>query len=170
MANVTGLKELIQDFKKLGIDIEQGSKIAVTTTALEAANIATKLAPAAFGKLRQSIGVEKEDEFTQSVVANINYAPMVEFGTGGKVDVPQEWQEFASQFKGRRLTNDEFLEQLRSWCRLKGIDESASYPIMITILREGLEPRPFMYPAYQKAKVEFPKRMKDVITNATKSR
>ena len=140
MANVTGLKQTIADFKKLGVDIEKGVKVAVTTTALESANIATKLAPIQFGKLRQSIGVEKVDDVTQSVVANMFYAPYVEFGTGGNVDVDEEWREIAQAFKGKGVKNI------------------------------NLKPRPFMRPAYKFAKVEFPKRMKNVITNATKSR
>jgi HK97 gp10 family phage protein len=156
---VQGLESIIRRYKEAGVDIRKRVEVIVTTTALEGRNEAVKKAPAAFGKLRQSIAVEKVSSLEQSVVANADYAPYVEFGTGGKVSVPSEWSQLASEFKGQNFSFDDQLERMRNWCRLKGIDERAAYPILITVLEKGLEPRPFMYPAWQLVKKNFRKEM-----------
>ena len=156
---VQGLENIIKRYKDAGLDIRKTVEAIVTVTALEGRNEAVKNAPAAFGKLRQSIAVEKVSKLEQAVVANADYAPYVEFGTGGKVSVPSEWAQLASSFKGQNFSFDDQLERIRNWCRLKGIDEGAAYPILITVLREGLEPRPFMYPAWQLVKKNFRKEM-----------
>jgi HK97 gp10 family phage protein len=155
-----GLDKILANYKKFPDELKKKIAYTVSANALEGRNEAVKKAPIAFGKLRQSIAVEKVNEITQSVVVNADYAPYVEFGTGGKVEVPAEWQQIAEKFKGKgRLSFDEMLERVKQWCRLKGIDERAAYPILITNLKEGIEPRPFMYPAWQKVKKQFSRDM-----------
>lgn len=57
------------------------------------------------GKLRQSITIDIEDDgFTAKVSAGgaiAPYAPYIEFGTGGMVEIPEGWAEIAAQFKGK---------------------------------------------------------------------
>lgn len=166
-SKVTGVRELVDSFKKAGKDIEKQCVQIVSANAFEGRNEAVKNAPAAFGKLRQSIGIEvSADKLEQSVVANADYAPYIEFGTGGKVSVPSEWSELANGFKGQNFSKDDILERLRNWCRLKGIDEKYAFPIMVTILREGMRPQPFMYPAWQKVKKQFSRDMVNFMRNA----
>jgi hypothetical protein len=99
------------------------------------------------------------------VVANVDYAPYVEFGTGGKVDVPSEWQKMASELRSQQRGGGfaKALESIKDWCRAKGIDEKAAYPILITILRDGQRPQPFMYPAWQSTKKQFTKDIKNYV-------
>lgn len=56
------------------------------------------------------------------------YAPYVEFGTSPHFPP---------------------LDAIRAWCRLRGIDESAAYPIAKKISEVGTPEQPFLYPAYQ---------------------
>lgn len=59
-------------------------------------------APSDLGALRASIkGDSKGMEGAVSV--GVNYAPYVEFGTGGKVDVPVGLEDYAIQFKGKGI-------------------------------------------------------------------
>lgn len=56
------------------------------------------------GKLRQSIVYEAyRGGWGAQVTANAKYAPYVEFGTGGLVQIPEGWDEVAAQFKGKGL-------------------------------------------------------------------
>ena len=63
-------------------------------------------APIDTGKLRQSIGWEKDAALTYSMVTRgmgAEYAPYIEFGTGGMVDIPKGLEAEASKFKGRGI-------------------------------------------------------------------
>lgn len=63
-------------------------------------------APKDTGKLAQSIFYEKKrDGLGARVTANVNYAPYVEFGTGGMINIPSGFEDLAKKFfvngKGR---------------------------------------------------------------------
>lgn len=63
-------------------------------------------APIDTGKLRQSIGWEKEANLSYTMVTRgmgAEYAPYIEFGTGGLVDIPKGLEAEAAQFKGRGI-------------------------------------------------------------------
>ena len=63
---------------------------------------AKKKAPKDTGDLINSIisKPDTNDRFINRTTANMDYAPLVEFGTGSKVSVPDGFQELAIQFKG----------------------------------------------------------------------
>ncbi len=144
--------ELNDDRKKIESDLDK----IVQSNAFEGNKIAKQKAPKAFGKLAQSIGIEKK-KLNAKVIANADYAPYVEFGTGGKVDVPAEWKKMALELRKTARAGGfaKALESIKTWCRLKGIDEGLAYPILITILEDGQRPQPFMYPAWKKTKLQF---------------
>jgi HK97 gp10 family phage protein len=158
------LVKILNELKKNYKEVDKEFKEAVSINALEGRNEAVKKAPAAFGKLRQQIGVENTNDYEKKVVSNADYSAYVEFGTGGKVDVPSEWQQIANEAKGKSGKSfEDGLEAIKEWCRLKGIDQTAAYPILISVIREGQEPRPFMFPAWQKVKEQFKKDVNDII-------
>ena len=131
---ITGLRSLVDSYKKAGKDIKKQCAYIVSANAFEGRNEAVRKAPIAFGKLRQSIGIEvSADKLEQSVVANTDYAPYIEFGTGGKVSVPAEWAKMANDFREQNFSNDD--------------------------IKEGMRPQPFMYPAWQKVKKQFSRDM-----------
>jgi HK97 gp10 family phage protein len=158
------LVKILTELKNNYKEVDKEFKEAVSINALEGRNEAVKKAPAAFGKLRQQIGVENTNDYEKKVVSNADYSAYVEFGTGGKVDVPSEWQQIANEAKGKSGKSfEDGLEAIKEWCRLKGIDQTAAYPILISVIREGQEPRPFMFPAWQKVKEQFKKDVNDII-------
>ena len=96
---VEGAQEIIKQLKKFGKDAEDKIESITAITAQEIATDAASNAPANYGKLRQSINSSKENKMLYNV--NVNAVPIgayVEFGTGAKVDVPDEWKDLAWQF------------------------------------------------------------------------
>ena len=76
-------------------------------TGLEIVRLAKRAAPVDKGALKQSISTQKSGK-SVNVVAAANYAPYVEFGTGGSVDLTDMTQlgipeSYAAQFKGKGI-------------------------------------------------------------------
>ena len=161
--NVKNIKGVEEAFAKYGEEAVKEFREVTSFVAKETENKAKQLAPIDNGTLRQSIhqtatiggkGLE------YNVGTNLPYAPYMEFGTGGKVDVPIEFQDMANDAKGKGGSFDEGLEEIKKWCIKKGIDVKAAYPIFVSILNKGLTPRPFMYPAFVYARKTFAKDIK----------
>ena len=76
-------------------------------TALDISRMAKQTAPVDSGTLKQSIKAERKGK-TVEVIAGANYAPYVEFGTGGSVDLNDMLElgipaSYAAQFKGKGI-------------------------------------------------------------------
>lgn len=104
MIRIQGLNELAQTLKAVAEKVPQQTKVITAKSGLDLQRRAKKDAPVDTGKLRQSINYESQDEgFTAVVTAGgaiAPYAPYVEFGTGGLVEVPDGWEGIAAEFKG----------------------------------------------------------------------
>ena len=138
---IKGINEVIAEIKKLGKqaiqDIEDETEASAKQIELDAKNTA----PADLGKLGQSIISYKQDVLNWVIEARTTvapYAPYIEFGTGGLVEVPAELQEMAIQFKG------------------KGIKQV------------NLLPRPYLYPALLKGRKDYLKRLKIIVKKYSK--
>lgn len=156
-SQLTGLNKVVSQLNQFGVEGERLAKAIVQSTADKVVLDAKRLAPANLGKLRQSIGKESEmNGFVARIFAGERYAPYVEFGTGTYVQVPAELQAIAIQYKGKGTGSfEQFLQAIRDWCRNKGIPEEAAYPIAMSILRKGVRPQPFLYPAYVQGRKEL---------------
>ena len=76
-------------------------------TGSEIVRLAKRLAPVDKGSLKQSISAQRSGK-SINVVAAANYAPYVEFGTGGSVDLTDMIElgippSYAAQFKGKGI-------------------------------------------------------------------
>ena len=76
-------------------------------TALDISRMAKQTAPVDSGSLKQSIKAERKGT-TVEVIAGAHYAPYVEFGTGGSVDLNDMLElgipaSYAAQFKGKGI-------------------------------------------------------------------
>ena len=156
MGSVKGVNETIKELRFFGAKAIQAINEETEEAANNIASDARKLAPKNFGKLAQSVSSKKIKDDLYSVFVNEKYAAYMEFGTGTKVNVPAEFSQMAASFKGKKSgTFKEGLEAIKAWCRAKGIDEKAAYPIFAKILGAGINPQPFLYPAYIKGKKEY---------------
>jgi hypothetical protein len=147
---IRGLDKTISDLKKFGNKAEEALSVAIETTAYDMEDFATKecervIGKTSFkkltGKLIQSIDVIVVNDMNYIVEAGGSlapYAPYVEFGTGGLVDVPKEFDEQARRALG------------------KGIKQV------------NLPPRPYMYPAYIYGLKDIEKNLKIEIENLVK--
>ena len=163
MASVKGINETIKELRKFGKDAEILIDAETEAIAEGIVTNAKDLAPKDNGKLSQNISFYKAKKLQRTIAVNVPYAAYIEFGTGTKVKVPTEFQEIANQFKNvtSKGTFEDGLEAITIWCRRKGIDEKMAKWIFLTILKAGINPHPFLYPAYIKGK-------KDYLNNLTK--
>lgn len=128
---VKGLKDTLAKFKKLGDKAVTVVEQVTGQTANEMTAVAKRSAPVDLGKLRQNIANTQETKLSYKIEAFEVYAPYVEFGTGGLVDVQPGWEDMAIQFKG------------------KGIKQV------------NLPARPFMFPAYLHGKKIYKQDLED---------
>lgn len=140
--NIKGLNTVISDLRRYGKEAEKDIAGVTELSARKIEGYAKSNAPTDFGKLGQSIQAVKDTPTNWKIEAGgvlAPYAPFVEFGTGGLVDVPQELQEQAIKFKG------------------KGIKQI------------NLRPQPYLYPAFLRGSAEYVDKLKKVLEKYGKS-
>lgn len=127
------------------------------------------------------------------VIVNSKYGAYIEFGTRKfaatyVASLPQDWQTFASQYQGKATSGGtwkEFVLSIMAWMKRKGIkggtysvktrrrlgnkaqkeseDKSLAYAIAKKIMRDGIKPRPFLYPAVNKNLPILIKEIKEIL-------
>jgi HK97 gp10 family phage protein len=166
---VKGVDELVKQLTKYNDQVKVDTIRAVNTTMLEVQNEAKSLAPVNYGRLRSSITTQRATPSSIEAITYVNadYAPFVEFGTKGKVEIPAGLEAYAAQFKGSGAGGfDKLLEDIEDWCRRKGIDQSAAFPIARKIAREGIKAQPFLFPAWEKERGKLVPELEKLLTRA----
>jgi len=139
---IKGLNTVLSQLRQYGKEAEQDIAGVTELVARKIESYAKSSAPTDFGKLTQSIQAKKETELNWIIEAGgtlAPYAPFVEFGTGGLVEVPEELKEMAIKFKGKGI---------------KQID---------------LRPRPYLYPSLVRGRQEYLDKLKKVLEKYGKS-
>jgi HK97 gp10 family phage protein len=140
---IKGLNTVLANIRKYGKEAEKDIEGVTELVARNIEKNAKNYAPANFGKLGQSIQAVKDTPLNWVIEAGgviAPYAPFVEFGTGGLVDVPNELKDQAIKFKG------------------KGIKQI------------NLRPRPYLYPALLQGRTEYLEKLKKVLDKYGKSK
>lgn len=172
MAAIKGLEELDTLLKKYSGQLPDEVDAELSAGAEDIAATARTLAPVGVsGDLRRRI-IVNHAPFIHEVVANVYYAPFVEFGTGKKVKVSAGLEQYAAQFKGptNRGNINDFRKSLAEWVRRKGItgnargkqsddDRYIAYWMSIRILQNGIKPQPFFF---RSADAQYPKIIKRI--------
>lgn len=149
---IKGLDAAVKQANKLAKTARVETQAALDTFGFSVEGTAKQLAPANEGRLRNAISA-KRGNLSASVVAAVIYAAYMEFGTRKHAaqyvaTLPQEWQQFAAQFKGDGTGSfADMIKSLMVWVKQRGLDDDAAYPIALKILQEGVRARPFLYPA-----------------------
>lgn len=161
MAKITGGDKFRRDLKTLEKETRGGVVRALEVASLEMVNEADQRIPVDQGQVRQQTGFRVDrDALKGFLYSNAPHAPFVEFGTGSKVKVPAELQELAAQFKGKKSGSfQDLLINIQGWCKRKGIDAKAAYPIAMSIAKKGISGHGFMYAGLQKGKSVFTKQI-----------
>ena len=140
---VKGISEVVSNLRKFGKEVEKDIEGVTELVAKNIESYAKAQAPANFGKLGQSIKARKIDNTNWLIEAGgtiAPYAPFVEFGTGGLVEVPNELKEIAIKFKG------------------KGIRQV------------NLRARPYLYPSLLRGRKEYLYKLKKVLEKYGKAK
>ena len=166
--DITGLKELDKMIKKkskgLVSDLDAIVEASIDTAWLDA----SRNVPVDQGQLKGGLNRDKEKPMVHKLSNNMPYAPYVEFGTGGKY-VPGEWDEFASQFEKSSYnpggTFEEGVKAIEDWLKRKGGDPADAKWVFYLILKNGIHPQPFMWPAYKVASKQLIQDITDYVNN-----
>ncbi|SHI25023.1 phage protein, HK97 gp10 family [Sporobacter termitidis DSM 10068] len=123
---IKGLDKLLKKLDRLGGDVEQGLNRAIVDLGEKIQAAAKEECTVDTGNLRSSITLASPAPNTVTIGTNVEYAPYVEYGTGGKGDpsVPHTTKEYW-RYRG------------------KGGQWFTSH---------GQEPQPFMRPAFARYK------------------
>jgi len=105
--NASDLSKLNKKLNKLRAFESQKVSNELGKTALEIVRLAKREVPAPTGTLRNTISAQRSGK-TVNVIAAAHYAPYVEFGTGGRVDLDDMLRlgipaSYAAQFKGKGI-------------------------------------------------------------------
>lgn len=163
MSKIKGIDKAVKNLRKTGVNGERYLKAIIQSTADQVVLEAKQNAPKDTGQLAQSIGKETaNDNLKASIFINADYWGFIEFGTGGYVSVPPEFQSVAQEFKGFKSGNfADFLRDMKEWCKRHGIEEKYAYIICVSILRKGIKPQPFLYPALKRGKDGIVRKLRD---------
>lgn len=167
-SSVQGLDKLLKKLDKLGNGSRQRIDQIAEGVSFEIQLDAVQRAPVNFGRLRQSIRQRKIEELKYEVVVGADYGAFVEFGTGVKVQIPQEFAAMAAQFRSRGGSFQDGLNAIKDWCRAKGIDEKLATIIFFSILRKGIQPQPYLYPAFVAGRIQFKQDLQNLLKELTK--
>lgn len=149
---IKGLDAAIKNANKIASTARKETQAALNDFGLRVDGTAKQLAPADEGRLRNSI-FNQPGNLSVKVGAATNYGAFLEFGTRKYAaqyvaSLPADWKSYAATFKGSSGGSfDELLKAIMGWVKRKGIDSDAAYPIALKIIREGIKPKPFLYPA-----------------------
>ena len=131
--DIRGIKELEKELKKASKEILKEVDGAMEASVKRMEVAAKAAVPKETGRLHNSIAGNKKGEFQYELVADVDYAAYVEFGTGALVDVPKGLESYAIQFLGR------------------GIKEV------------NLPAHPYLFPAYETERKELIKDIKAIL-------
>ena len=137
---VTNLKSVLKSLEKFGDEAKQMISDTTGAVAHEIEADAKRKAPYKDGLwfLRNQIFTKEVDALNYEIVAGAYYSAYMEFGTGGLVNVPSEMKDIAIKFKG------------------KGVKQV------------NITPRPFLYPAFVKGRVQYLEDLIDLLNDLTK--
>ena len=189
--NIQGLDVVLKNINGTAQVIEQKINAELKLFGDNTVTDAKRLAPFDEGKLKGSIN-NKTSNLSVEITVGADYAAYLEFGTkkfAAKyvATLPNEWQAFASQFKGKGGGSfEEFVMRLTRWVLIKGIGatfnvktrrqdkvgkqskettaKADAYAIALYIIRNGIRPHPYFVPAVEKNKIILVANLKKLST------
>lgn len=101
------------------------------------------------------------------LISNVYYAPYIEFGTGPKVQIPAELNNYASQFRGKKRGDFRtFVKAMEAWLKRKGGNPKFAFKAALNIIANGQEARPYFFPPYLRKRKDLINRLNVVIGKA----
>lgn len=163
---IKGLRDLQKRVGGIAPAIMDNVDKAMHVAANDFVNRAVNDAPVDEGLLRNGITFKRVAQMEYEVVSAAFYSPYIEWGTKSKVDVPQDLQQYAQQFRGSGKAAHSLFESILAWVHRKGItarysvktrqkmnstkadkerEYQAARAIYYSILKKGIKPHPFFF-------------------------
>jgi len=184
---VIGIDSLTNRLQGVSRELQQEVQDEVRAAAMEYVALAKRDCVSSGGNtgtLARSISYKKETPYSYLVSANTFYAPYVEFGTKRKFKPYPGTEEFAAQYKGLPKRGDwiDMLMSIYKWVQRKGIGATYSvktrkkvrqtkdqklqiaFAITMSILRNGVEAKPFFYKQIPIVRESLNKRIKALLS------
>lgn len=183
--NLIGFDKYIERIKKAEKDIQVETAAEIQLAGIEFRDGAKRdlvRQGGDTGGLLNSITATNVNQFTSVVSVEKFYSPFIEFGTKGKYRPIPGTEEFAAQYKGfKRGGFKEFIEQIKKWVRRKKIGatynvktrkknrqtkdelDEIAFLIARSILRNGIEPKPFFFKQITPVKTNLIKRLDNIL-------
>jgi len=188
-----GVQDTLNKLKNVNNKITREIDDELLSAANKIRSDAEKLAPKNFRELVNSINFEKVGLMQYSIFADAYHAPYIEFGTKKKTKVPADMSAVATAVKGRpkRGTFAEMVDNIQDWIKRKGIaatqvrqvgtgkrkgqfkksgslaqaiyERQLAFLIARKIYLTGINPQPFLYPAFMKNKSKLITRIQEIL-------
>jgi HK97 gp10 family phage protein len=188
---IQGLESLLSKLDKFPDTLRREVGRELRDGANAIARNAQRNAPKDEGLLTRGITTVKNDTLDYDVVSAAGYSAYLEFGTKTRFNAPAELATFAAQFKSRgpKIGFDSFFLIILDWVKRKGIagrfsiktkrrvgnknqqlleDFNVAWAIALSILRKGIHPQPFFFPAFFEQRDKIVKRVETAISDAIK--
>ena len=149
-----GVQKVLNALANVESELKTEIGAEIQSSANKISKDAKRNAPSNFGQLRNSIGTNKEGQLRYAIFATAFHAPFIEFGTRAKTTVPKELQDVAADVKNRKKRGNwkTFVDDIYTWGIKKKIikkgDRNHAYNIAKKIWKEGISPKPYLYPAF----------------------
>lgn len=170
--SVTGLSELLSQATRFPKEVQEEIEAEVYDSVSRINAMQRRKAPKDQGGLVRGIGYSTrraQNVAYYEVYSNAEQSGYMEFGTRYRVRVPSNLQGIAQAMKGKGIsTKLKAKEAIYAWCKRKGIEERAWYPIFIAIMTVGIIPHPFFFqPFFDEAPKLLERIRKIVVANSS---
>ena len=164
---VEGSDYLMRNLRKLIGKKRSDAIKLMNSTAVDIMADAKREAPSSEGQIRNSISIleKRSDGLGITVGTNVHHAPFIEFGTRQK---KTKEYKVSNYNKG---TWEEFVASIERWAKRKGIsnDEGFSAELIArAIYLNGIDPQPFLTPAFEKHRKLFMKELRRLMKEDTR--
>jgi HK97 gp10 family phage protein len=163
-SDIQSIKKTLKALDSLGEKISRSAEREIERSARNIEAKAKRNVPTGVSnRLKTSIDV-RGGGLSREVYTDVKYAPYMEFGTKSKTEIPPGLEGYAMQFKGKGAGSfEDFEKNIKLWAKRKRIPEEAVYPIMMSILHNGVKAQPFLFPAFFAEQPQLLKRLKKVL-------
>lgn len=164
---IAGLPELITRVSEMPEHVQNEVEGEIIDSVLRINGMQRRKAPVDQGGLRRGIGfnrVQSEHEAFFEIYSNAEQSGYIEFGTRLRVSVPANLAGIAEPMQGAGISSRlKAKEAIYAWCKRKGIEKRAWYPIFIAIMRVGIIPNPFFFQPFFDESPKLLKRIEDIV-------
>lgn len=122
-------------------------------------------APKDFGILAGGVSYRKLSQLEFEIISPSQYTAFMEFGTKSSVSIPPGWEEFAAKFKNITIETGglTLAKAIEEWAKRQGLSKAIGIQIYLKILRKGVNPHPFIIPAYLAEMKQLSKRISNLL-------